>query len=293
MGIWLVSAGLLLSGTKACQEDYDLGSRSSARETETPTPTPTETDDGTGEETPTPTPSSAVTGTATPVGSVTPTATPDTSTAFLGALAAVAKSYSGKEDDLESGSAAKPQGGDGDRASLGGNWLGRSYIKDGVEDLADSDGDGYSDDLEGVAGTDSGDEYSQPSPGSSVLSNRFRGVDDDYDGLSNFDEAKLGTNPNRADTDEDGVRDGAEFASESDPSDPGSMPVDSDGDGLSDTYEEGIGTNRFVSDSDNDKLVDSIEVAIGGNPLMADSDGDGIFDGREYQVGSDLLVKDY
>jgi hypothetical protein len=153
--------------------------------------------------------------------------------------------------------------------------------------------DGYSDALEGALGTDQGDEYSQPSPGGSVLSNRFRGVDDDYDGLSNADEARLGTNPNRADSDEDGVRDGAEFASESDPNDPGSMPVDRDGDGLSDSYEEAIGTNSAIADSDNDKLVDSIEVAVGANPLAPDSDGDGILDGREYQAGSDLLLKDY
>jgi hypothetical protein len=187
----------------------------------------------------------------------------------------------------------QPSGGEGELASLGGNWLGQSYVKEDRAEAADSDGDGYSDDLEGLTGTDPRDEYSQPSPGASVISNRFRGLDDDYDGLSNVDEAKLGTNPGRADTDGDGVRDGAEFASETDPLDPSSMPVDRDGDGLSDTYEESIGSNPLAADSDKDKLIDSIEVAIGGNPLIADSDGDGIFDGREYQSGSDLLVKDF
>lgn len=287
MGIWLVSAGLLLSGTKACQEDYDLGSRSSGRETATPTPTPTETDDGLGEETPTPTPVP----TGSPTATVSASPTPDTATAFLGALAAVAKEYSGKEED--SGPPSNRADLNSERGSLGGNWLGRSYVKESNDELFDSDGDGYSDDLERSLGTDPRDEYAQPNPGASVLMNRFRGVDDDYDGLSNADEAKLGTNPNRADTDEDEVRDGAEFASDSDPLDPASMPVDRDGDGLSDRYEEEAGTNAALSDSDNDKLVDSIEVAIGTNPLMADSDGDGILDGREYQSGSDPLVKDY
>ena len=43
--------------------------------------------------------------------------------------------------------------------------------------------------------------------------------------------------------------------------------LDSDGDGLSDTYENGIGTNPNNPDSDGDGVDDGVEVADGSNPL--------------------------
>lgn len=49
-------------------------------------------------------------------------------------------------------------------------------------------------------------------------------ADDDGDGLSNAQEAALGTNPDAADTDGDGFSDGAEVAAGSDPLDSGSAP---------------------------------------------------------------------
>ena len=285
VGLWLVSAGLLLSGTKACQEDYDLGSRTSVRNTPTPTPTEDEGDE------PTATPTATPTQTPTPAGSVPPTLTPSAGIAFLGALSAMARSFNGDADEDTSPGVR----GDGasNKTGVGGNWLGRSYLKGDRPQLDDSDNDGYSDELERASGTDPQDEYSQPRPGASVLSNRFRGLDDDYDGLSNGEEAALGTDPSRADSDGDGARDGAEFASESDPLDSGVLPIDRDRDGLSDQYEIEIGTDPSSADSDKDKLSDSVEIAIDTNPLAPDSDGDGVFDGREYQSGSDPLVKDF
>ncbi|MBI2633175.1 MAG: hypothetical protein HYW78_02170 [Parcubacteria group bacterium] len=59
----------------------------------------------------------------------------------------------------------------------------------------------------------------------------------------------------------------------------GNQPIDSDGDGLSDTDEARLGTDPLKTDSDGDGLYDKEEVEIyKTNPLSADSDGDGIND---------------
>ncbi len=58
--------------------------------------------------------------------------------------------------------------------------------------------------------------------------------------------------------------------------------VDSDGDGLTDAAEAGLGTDPLDPDSDGDGLSDGAEVNTHGtNPLVADSDGDGLSDGAE------------
>jgi hypothetical protein len=110
------------------------------------------------------------------------------------------------------------------------------------------------------------------------------------DGLLNEDEAKRGTNPNLSDSDGDGRSDGAEVLSASDPLDPATIYVDADGDGLSDTFEQGRGFNPQSNDSDNDGLRDDLEIVVGSNPMRVDSDGDGISDGREYDLNSDPLL---
>jgi Ca2+-binding RTX toxin-like protein len=71
--------------------------------------------------------------------------------------------------------------------------------------------------------------------------------------------------------------------------DPGNP--DFDGDGLTNAYEQEIGTNPFSEDTDRDGLSDFAEVKYKGkfeegvdrrlNPLNADNDGDGIVDGRQ------------
>ncbi|MBN2518036.1 MAG: hypothetical protein JXB14_04280 [Candidatus Altiarchaeota archaeon] len=82
--------------------------------------------------------------------------------------------------------------------------------------------------------------------------------DSDQDGLSDEQEAELGTNPNDADTDDDGVNDGEEISNNTDPLDP---------------------------DTDNDTTPDGLE----------DSDGDGVkdadecnFDGLALDLGPEL-----
>ncbi|MET0385783.1 MAG: MYXO-CTERM sorting domain-containing protein, partial [Polyangiales bacterium] len=111
------------------------------------------------------------------------------------------------------------------------------------------------------------------------------GTDTDKDGLSDDEERKIGTNPNDADSDDDGVIDGKEP----------NPAVDSDGDGL---------INALDPDSDDDALFDGTEVgrdcsaegtaADGGHcitdadlgatttsPLLRDTDAGGVRDGAE------------
>ena len=84
----------------------------------------------------------------------------------------------------------------------------------------------------------------------------------DGDGLTNLQEAYVGSDPNNPDTDGDGLNDSEEFAA---------------------------GSNVFVSDSDWDGLSDSDEVDAGTNPLAADTDGDGFSDSEEVTAGTDPL----
>ena len=109
-------------------------------------------------------------------------------------------------------------------------------------------------------------------------------VDTDGDGLSDSDEGSIGTDPNDADSDDDGVPDGLEP----------SPNLDSDGDGL---------INALDPDSDNDGIFDGTEMGKGcsgtgtnlaaghciadadpttqTNPLDHDTDHGGIHDGAE------------
>ncbi len=110
----------------------------------------------------------------------------------------------------------------------------------------------------------------------------------DGDGLTNGEEAILGTDPNVADTDGDGLSDGAEVNTH------GTNPLlaDTDGDGLSDSVEINTHlTNPLAADTDSDGLTDGQEINIyGTNPLVADSDGDGFGDGVEVRLGSNPAV---
>jgi hypothetical protein len=89
-------------------------------------------------------------------------------------------------------------------------------------------------------------------------------LDSDRDGLCDWIEKKLGTNPHRKDTDRDGLSDGFE---------------DMNHNGV---YEPHRGeTNPLKWDSDSDGLSDSVEVANHLNPLRWDTDGDGLGDAHD------------
>jgi hypothetical protein len=127
--------------------------------------------------------------------------------------------------------------------------------------------------------------------------------DDDNDGLTDIQEAGLGpggtfhaacpsasaaTDPQRNDTDGDGVVDGAECRVGSDPANVDSTPVagiDSDGDRLSDALESALGSDQNSADTDGDGVLDGVEfLGYNTDPLSADTDGDGCSDPTE--IGS-------
>jgi hypothetical protein len=98
-------------------------------------------------------------------------------------------------------------------------------------------------------------------------------IDSDADGIPDVDEtATYGTDPRNADSDLDGVTDGAELAAGTNPlvADSGAA-ADSDGDGVLDTDEATFGTDPGIADSDGDGWLDGDEVSIGTDPLDAGS----------------------
>lgn len=98
-------------------------------------------------------------------------------------------------------------------------------------------------------------------PLSLILAVGCGGGDPDNDGLSNAEEAALGTDPKTADSDGDGIDDGDEVE---------------------------LGTDPQAFDSDDDGVADGEEIALGTDPTSADSDGDGIPDGDELASGDPL-----
>ncbi len=119
----------------------------------------------------------------------------------------------------------------------------------------DTDGDGIVDYMEQLVGTDPTLE------------------DTDGDGLSDYIEyVKTNTNPLVVDTDGNGTPDGRE---------------DADGDGLTNLEELAWGTALNKQDTDGDGLTDGQERSTGTNLLSDDTDGDGVTDGREVELGTD------
>ncbi len=113
--------------------------------------------------------------------------------------------------------------------------------------------------------------------------------DADGDGLTNAQEAELGTDPNLADSDDDGINDGEEINTYG--TDP--LNLDTDGDQFYDGGEVIRGTDILEIDSDGDGLTDgNEEYTTGTDPVDADTDGDGIDDGQELDDGTDPLDAD-
>jgi hypothetical protein len=116
-------------------------------------------------------------------------------------------------------------------------------------------------------------------------------ADTDGDGLLDGAEVTVyGTDPTVPDTDGDGLHDGAEVNAY------GTNPLaaDTDGDALDDGAEVNVhGTNPLAADTDADALDDGAEVNVyGTNPLSGDTDSDGLPDGLEVACGTDPLVAD-
>jgi len=127
-------------------------------------------------------------------------------------------------------------------------------------------------------------------------------TDTDEDGLPDWYEELIGTDPENPDTDGDGLPDGYEvfvsftnpllWDSEGDGISDGER--DSDGDGLTNYEEFLLGTNPNSSDTDGDGLTDYEEVhTYGTDPLNPDTDNDGLTDYEEIHVfGTDPLNPD-
>ena len=183
---------------------------------------------------------------------------------------------------------------DGDELVAGTNLSRWDTDRDGIPDgleirlgtnplSSDTDGDGLKDGWErDHAPFDPGD----PSDGA---------ADFDGDGLSNANEINVRkTDWRKADTDGDGLPDGAEFAAGTNPS-----KTDTDDDGLSDPDEATIGTNPNRADTDGDGCPDGWEVIHGFNPLSssspvlsADPDGDGLPNETEARFGTNPFSGD-
>jgi predicted flap endonuclease-1-like 5' DNA nuclease len=127
--------------------------------------------------------------------------------------------------------------------------------------------------------------------------------DDDNDGMSDEDEAIIGTDPINPDTDGDGFCDGNGTGDgscypgpDSSPLDP-LLPVNTDGDAYPDIDPDGPGGLIADDDDDNDGYLDTSEVECLSDPLNAtdmpnDLDGDGICDALDPDMDGDGLLND-
>lgn len=118
------------------------------------------------------------------------------------------------------------------------------------------------------------------------------GPDSDNDGLTDNEESVLGTSPDKADTDGDGLSDGAEVRHVS--TDP--KNADSDGDNYSDGDElyagyDPLAAGERLEDSDGDGLADLYETLYGYDPNDPDMDKDGLSDGDELRIFDTKIMK--
>jgi len=159
-----------------------------------------------------------------------------------------------------------------------------SYDPGTYQSDVDSDGDGLTDDWEttyygtdpNASDSDGGgvDDYTEIASGTSPLDASDDGqapVDTDGDGLYDaWETDNYGTDPLAADSDGGGVDDFSELSSGTDPNDAdddGKDPVDTDGDGLYDTWETlYYGTDPDAFDTDGDGVGDYDELVNGTNP---------------------------
>ncbi|MBX7116012.1 MAG: tandem-95 repeat protein [Myxococcaceae bacterium] len=144
---------------------------------------------------------------------------------------------------------------------------------------ADTDGGGDSDGVEDAnhnGRVDAGE--TNPDDG---LDDR---VDTDRDGLTDAVEGQYGLNPADADTDDDGVLDGADGLSDTDGDGRiDALDPDSDNDGVNDGTEAGITAELASVDTNRSSpnFVPDADPSTTTWPRLVDTDGDGIPDGVE------------
>jgi len=120
-----------------------------------------------------------------------------------------------------------------------------------------------------------------------AVSTRYIGYtiysDSDYDGLPDDLENMKCTDPNDADTDEDGIADGIEDKDHDGVVDPGETDpcnIDTDGDGVQDGTEMGY-TSGHVTDTNTGFFQPDLDPLTMTDPLDGDTDDDGLSDGEE------------
>lgn len=124
----------------------------------------------------------------------------------------------------------------------------------------------------------------EPSPTAGPQALELDDTDTDGDGLTDFEEALIGTDPRNPDTDDDGINDGDEVELGTDP-----LNLDTDGDTLYDGGELVYDTDPLDPDTDGDGLSDGDEVYVfGSDPTLADTDGDGINDFDAVRGGTSI-----
>ena len=148
-----------------------------------------------------------------------------------------------------------------------------------VDDTLDSDGDGLANYLERMIGTD------PHSPGDVIEEPEPQDIDSDGDGLKDSEETT--TDPSLYDTDGDGYGDGWELSYNMDPLDPMDVYDALDFWTLPEAYRLATGLDDW-GDEDGDYLSNAEEFWEGTDPLLWDTDGDGVSDGEEvYFNGTD------
>jgi hypothetical protein len=157
-----------------------------------------------------------------------------------------------------------------------------------VTEGADTDGEGIIDINEAIGWdvnvTDANGTYTIH-----VTSDPNR-MDTDSDGLNDRDEWNWFTNssdPRSVDTDGDGVSDLVELLWDYD-----LLSYDTDGDGLDDGAELMFNSDPKDDDTDDDGLNDKEEFELNSDPNNTDTDSDGLNDKDEKDCGSSLLLPD-
>lgn len=153
-------------------------------------------------------------------------------------------------------------GKDGSEEDVPENFILTKFVAyEGDSFELDTDGDGISDGMEKIFGTD------------------YKNPDTDGDGLTDYQEIYLTmTDPLKTDTDGNGISDAQE---------------DLDSDGLNNKAEFDYGTDPTCADTDRDNLTDYEEIYVyGTNPLIKDTDGDGLEDYDDIILGFSPLLQD-
>lgn len=165
-------------------------------------------------------------------------------------------------------------------------WLasGDDEIDPTTEPTISVDDEGTSLPTNGRAGLYAFDMGEATVGGTFFASFRVESIDSDKDGKSNDQEYEAGTNPHDADSDDDGVIDGDEFAWDQDFDGDGlinALDWDADNDGLPDGLERGVTKANADTNMSAGHFKADEDPTTTTNPLDSDSDNGGVKDGDE------------